>query len=140
MREIVLANDIHPQLFQSRVDCITNDDQLVTHNELMQLMGSTAMSSDESDPDEPGLQRSFQRIIPAWRSQELGDLLHSIDQMILMEWRPHVGHQAIQGSEPRQWKHTIMVNKASVVLLKLPYNCYNATWLASLQPGEKKLL
>lgn len=140
MRGIVLANDTHPQLFQSRADCVTNDDQLIAHNELMQLMGSTAMSSDESDSDEPGPQRSFRRITPAWRSRELGDLLHSIDQTILMERRPRVGHRAIRGSEPRRRKHTTMVNEASVAPPKLPYNCYNATWLASLRPGEKKLL
>ena len=130
----------YSQLFQSRVDCVANDGQLVAHNDLVQFMGSGPMSSDESDPDESGPQKSFRRITPAWRSQELGDLLHSIDHTILLNRRPRVGHRAIRGQDPRQRKHTALINQASVALPKLPYNCYDATWLASLRPSESKLL
>lgn len=119
---------------------MVNDDEFVVHNELMQLMRSTAMSSDESDSDEVDSLRFFQTIAPAWRSQELGDFLHSIDEQILQNRRPRIGHRAVRGAEPRRRKHTLRVNEESVAPPSLPSNCYDSAWLASLRKGEQKLL
>ncbi|KAI6017912.1 hypothetical protein EDC04DRAFT_2902365 [Pisolithus marmoratus] len=37
------------RLYTSRADCVMNDDRLVIHNDLMWLIGSQGVSSDESD-------------------------------------------------------------------------------------------
>ncbi|KAI5987372.1 hypothetical protein EDD15DRAFT_2173637, partial [Pisolithus albus] len=109
------------------------------HNDLMQLIGSQGVSSDESDTGLEG-QKVYRMISPAWRSEELADLMRSIDSTIISNRRPRVGHRAIRGQEPRRRIPSDLVNEDAVAPLGLPLNCYKEGWLMSLLPSKRKKL
>ncbi|KAI6095734.1 hypothetical protein EV401DRAFT_1167181 [Pisolithus croceorrhizus] len=134
------ARSMHKtRLYTSRADCVANDDRLVAHNDLMQLIGSQGVSSDESDTGLEG-QKVYRMISPAWRSEELADLMRSIDSTIISNRRPRVGHRAIRGQEPRQRIPSDLVNEDAVAPPGLPLNCYKESWLMSLLPSERNKL
>ncbi|KAI6039282.1 hypothetical protein EDC04DRAFT_2552197, partial [Pisolithus marmoratus] len=108
-------------------------------NDLMQLVGSQGVSSDRSDTGLEG-HKVYQKISPAWCSEELANFMHSIDLLIISNCHPRVGHRLIHGQEPRQHIPSSLVNKDAVAPLGLPLNCYKGSWLACLLSSERKKL
>ncbi|KAI6119529.1 hypothetical protein EDD16DRAFT_1442852, partial [Pisolithus croceorrhizus] len=108
-------------------------------NDLMQLIGSQGVSSDELDTGLEG-QKVYQMISPAWCSKELADLMHSIDSTIISNHCPRVGHRAICSQEPRWHIPSDLVNEDMVAPLGLPLNCYKESWLMSLLPSKRNKL
>ncbi|KAI6017915.1 hypothetical protein EDC04DRAFT_2546570, partial [Pisolithus marmoratus] len=108
-------------------------------NDLMQLIGSQGVSSDESDMGLEG-QTVYQMISPAWHSEELANLMCSIDSMIISNHCPRVRHRSIHGQEPRQHIPSDFVNEDVVAPPGLPLNCYKECWLMSLLPSERRKL
>ncbi|KAI6131848.1 hypothetical protein EV401DRAFT_1883845 [Pisolithus croceorrhizus] len=127
------------RLYTSRVDCVMNDDELVIHNGLMQLVGSQGVSSDESDTGLEG-HKVYRKISPAWCSEELANFMHSIDSLIISNRHPRVGHRSIRGQEPRRRIPSNLINEDAVAPPRLPLNCYKDSWLACLLPSERKKL
>ncbi|KAI5993844.1 hypothetical protein EDC04DRAFT_2982589, partial [Pisolithus marmoratus] len=127
------------RLYTSQADCIMNNDRLVIHNDLMWLIGSQGVSSDELDMGLEG-QKVYQMISPAWCSKELANLMCSIDSMIISNCHPRVGHRSICSQEPRQHIPSDFVNEDVVAPLGLPLNCYKESWLMSLLPSERRKL
>ncbi|KAI5993846.1 hypothetical protein EDC04DRAFT_2586421, partial [Pisolithus marmoratus] len=108
-------------------------------NDLMRLIGSQGVSLDKSDTGLEG-QKIYQMISPAWCSEELADLMHSIDSMIISNRHPRVRHRSIHGQEPRWHIPSDFVNEDVVAPLGLPLNCYKESWLMSLLPSERRKL
>ncbi|KIO09207.1 hypothetical protein M404DRAFT_132594, partial [Pisolithus tinctorius Marx 270] len=127
------------RLYMSRADCVTNNDELIIHNDLIQLIGSQGVSSDKSDTDSDG-HKVYLIIPPAWRSKELANLMCTIDSMIISNCQPRVGHRSIHGQEPRYQVPSSLINEDVVAPPGLPLNCYKGSWLTSLLPNERKKL
>ncbi|KAI6145145.1 hypothetical protein BKA82DRAFT_20809 [Pisolithus tinctorius] len=128
-----------PKLYTSRADCVTNDDELIVHNDLIQLIGSQGVSSDELDTDSNG-HKVYLIIPPAWRSEELANLMCTIDSMIISNHWPRVGHRSVRGQEPRHQVPSNLINEDAVAPLGLPLNCYKGSWLTSLLPNKRQKL
>ncbi|EGO25780.1 hypothetical protein SERLADRAFT_437514 [Serpula lacrymans var. lacrymans S7.9] len=141
------------RLFNARLKVVLQESYMAHHIDLMKNMGSQAVSSDESEPEGPDDQddphaeeasvhshKSFVRITPAWRSDDLSRFMHNLDTVIQRRREPRIGHRAIRGQQPRHRKHSDMVNLKSVAPPGLPCNCYKPEWLASLDNEEIKKL
>ncbi|KAI5985687.1 hypothetical protein F5J12DRAFT_682777, partial [Pisolithus orientalis] len=108
-------------------------------NDLIQLIGSQGISLDESDTDSNG-RKVYLIIPPAWHSEELADLMCTIDSMMVSNCQPRVEHISVHSQEPRHQVPSNLVNEDAVAPPGLPLNCYKGSWLMSLLPNERKKL
>lgn len=118
------------QLYNARLDIVSRDPNLQRHSDLMVLLGSQAVSSDESDSEAET--KSFRRISPTWRSMDLQGFLWSLDTVIRENRRPKVGHRSVRGAQPRQRNYSALKNIDAVAPPGLPENCYDEDWASQL--------
>lgn len=73
----------------------------------------------------------FTTIRPAWRSKELGDYLHSLDDLYREDWAQPIGKRATAGNPPRTRidEDSEVKVRHGPVPVGLWRNCYDAGWL-----------
>jgi hypothetical protein len=97
------------------------------------------MSSDESDYG--GREVIYNRIHPAWRSQELQDFLWQLDDVQDKVTKRPVGnrrHGPQRGQ--RRPRTNLKINNMSIAPPNLPRNCYRPSWLKGLRTHQLKQL
>ena len=77
---------------------------------------------------------------PAWRSNQLAALLWQVDDVANANAEVTIGKRKKAGNQLRLRPHTRKVNNEAAAPPGLPRNCYDAPWLASLCPRQRKEL
>ncbi|VDB94357.1 unnamed protein product [Peniophora sp. CBMAI 1063] len=131
------------RLYAKRVNAVKR--RAPEHIEFMASAGSQAVSSDESSDELVEgalgqLQDKTTRISPVWRSIAFQEWQQSLDALVEHTSRPRSGTRQKPGAGSRHRQTSTRVNLCAVAPRGLPRNCYEATWLAALDPGEKESL
>lgn len=91
------------------------------------MAGEDGMSSDEEDPERPGIYVVSKKL---WRSDEWGLALRHLDVVYKDDIR------GTSGSVRRPREDSNAISKRLVVPQGLPRNCYNQDWLSTLHPDD----
>ncbi|KAH7918602.1 hypothetical protein BV22DRAFT_987078, partial [Leucogyrophana mollusca] len=115
---------------------------LVKHAKLFRTIGARGVSSDESDDGatERNSALTFNRVSPAWRSDQLAALNWRVDEVVRRDRAPTIGKRKKPGNRMRIRMHTTKVNPRAAVPPGLPRNCYKKVWLDGLLPSQLKKL
>ncbi|TFK61739.1 hypothetical protein BDN72DRAFT_903827 [Pluteus cervinus] len=133
-RKIYLSN--------TRRATVQGNKSLQGHLPLMDLLGSQAASSDESDAPQGPKRKVYRRLVPVWRSNALGKFLGQLDLIHDEEAAAKAllrGKQP-QGSSPHTRQYSGVENKESKAPEGLPLSCYDCGWYTSLTLHQKKFL
>jgi hypothetical protein len=120
------------------LNVIKGEGGLRTHLELIEAMGTRAISSDESDfSQNPEV---FWRVSPPWRSTDLELFLYRLDEISILKRSTNIGTRRRPGGRPgRQRCFSDKVNNA-MAPPGLPRNCYSSSWVESLRPIQRGML
>ena len=127
------------QLFCDRFNIVQKDPALAHHVNLLETMGVQGMSSDESCYEDTHV--VYNRVTPAWRSQELQNFLWHLDDILVEVAKRPLGNRCHATQKNRRRPRTnLKLNEASIAPTNLPQNCYRPGWLKSLRQFQLKQL
>ncbi|KAI6045488.1 hypothetical protein EDC04DRAFT_2518636, partial [Pisolithus marmoratus] len=113
---------------------------LSKHEHLLEALGTQGISSDESDPEEPGRSATYPCIYPQWHSQQLSTFLWKLDVIIEKIHASPVGRCKRGGNPLCIHPHTRKYNTTAAAPIRFPHNCYDKDWLDSLPVQSKAAL
>lgn len=95
------------------------------------------MSADETAGEEKAHPPVYDIVEARWQSLELKTFLRALDRMYREDWASPIGERASSGSAPRVRRESLDPRvEDGIAPIGLWRNCYDAEWLASLQPHE----
>ncbi len=134
------ATETISQLWQSRLYVVANLGEN-RHSALLHMMAACNMSGDETDPDTP-LPKVWHIVIAGWQSTELRTLLWSLDAKYMAWAQPSDPKKKRNGGNATRVR--ILRETSRMVPGVAPpglwRNCYDPTWLETLQEWEVEQL
>lgn len=114
------------------------------HLELLTRLEAINQSEDETDCEPPfrrSREKRFRIIRCEWMSDKLRAFLRSLDQLYLWDCLTDPEKKKQGGSTPRErFESNPVLSTLGIPALGLWRNCYNAAWLATLSPHERRAL